>query len=146
MFLKNRLKIILFSVPFEIAARGPRAKEAFVKALRIGKVKVHRVRIMFIGQDRAGKTSLKKSILGLPFDRNEQSTVGIEVNPSLFEIDVDQVKNWQPTEEKGFSSQFAKEVAKIAASELQKDNGKPKVNLKAQEELKKRRSSQVGWV
>ena len=50
---------------------------------------------MLIGQDRAGKTSLKKSLMGLPFDPKEQSTEGIEVDPSTFEVDVDQVKNWQ---------------------------------------------------
>ena len=36
---------------------------------------------MLIGQDRAGKTSLKKSFLGLPFDPEEESTDGIEVDP-----------------------------------------------------------------
>ena len=49
---------------------------------------------MLIGQDRAGKTSLKKSLLGLPFDPKEQSTEGIEIDPSKCEIDVDRIKNW----------------------------------------------------
>ena len=51
---------------------------------------------MLIGQDRAGKTSLKKSLIGLPFNRNENSTEGIEVDPSIFQVRADQVKNWQP--------------------------------------------------
>ena len=51
---------------------------------------------MLIGQDRAGKTSLKKSLIGLPFNRNENSTEGIEVDPSIFQVHADQVKNWQP--------------------------------------------------
>ena len=51
---------------------------------------------MLIGQDRAGKTSLKKSLIGLPFNRNENSTEGIEVDPSIFQVHTDQVKNWQP--------------------------------------------------
>ena len=37
---------------------------------------VYRGRIILVGQDRAGKTSLKKSLLGLPFDFKEQSTDG----------------------------------------------------------------------
>ena len=37
---------------------------------------------MLIGQDRAGKTSLKKSLKGICFDPEEDSTVGIEVDPS----------------------------------------------------------------
>ena len=51
---------------------------------------------MLIGQDRAGKTSLKKSLIGLPFNRNENSTKGIEVDPSIFEVHVDEVTKWQP--------------------------------------------------
>ena len=55
---------------------------------------------MLIGQDRAGKTSLKKSLIGLPFNRKEKSTDGIEVDPSKFQLDVDEVKNWQPIDER----------------------------------------------
>ena len=55
---------------------------------------------MLIGQDRAGKTSLKKSLIGLPFNPKEKSTDGIEVDPSTFQLDVDEVKNWQPIDER----------------------------------------------
>ena len=51
---------------------------------------------MLIGQDRAGKTSLKKSLIGLPFNSKEKSTDGIEVDPSKFRLDFDEVRNWQP--------------------------------------------------
>lgn len=37
---------------------------------------------MLIGQGRAGKTSLKKSLKGDRFDANEESTSGIEMDPS----------------------------------------------------------------
>ena len=64
--------------------------------MKDGYVTVYRSRILLIGQDRAGKTSLKKSLIGLPFDSEEQSTEGIEVDPSKCEIDVDQAaRNWQ---------------------------------------------------
>ena len=55
---------------------------------------------MLIGQDRAGKTSLKKSLIGLPFNPKEKSTDGIEVDPSKFQLDVGEVRNWQPIDEK----------------------------------------------
>ena len=55
---------------------------------------------MLIGQDRAGKTSLKKSLIGLPFNSKEKSTDGIEVEPSKFQLDVDEVRNWQPIDER----------------------------------------------
>ena len=77
---------------------------------------------MLIGQDRAGKTSLKKSFLGLPFDPEEESTDGIEVDPSKFEVDIDQVKNWKRTDEKLGVPQFASDLAKMVAMELQEIN------------------------
>ena len=76
---------------------------------------------MLIGQDRAGKTSLKKSFLGLPFDPKEKSTDGIDVNPSKFEFQVDQVKNWKPTDEKLGVSQFLNQLARKVAAELQEE-------------------------
>ena len=109
-------------VPSEIIARGPEAKRAYRNALKNGKVKVYRGRIMFIGQDRAGKTSLKKHLLGLPFDPDEQSTDGVEVDPSTFEFDVDHATNWKITNEKLSVSHFANELAKIVAGKLQEQN------------------------
>ena len=69
----------------------------YEKALRNGFVNVYRGRIVLVGQDRAGKTSLKKTLLGLPFDYKEQSTDGVEIEPSKFEIEVEQIKNWTPS-------------------------------------------------
>ena len=108
-------------VPSEIKALGPRAKLAYENALKTGKVRVYRARIMLIGQDRAGKTSLKKSFLSLPFDPGEKSTDGIEVEPSKFEVDIDRVRNWKHTDEKWELSQFAADLAKMVAKELQEN-------------------------
>ena len=41
---------------------------------------------MLIGQDRSGKTSLKKSLQGIPFNPHEDSTVGIDTDPSYFKV------------------------------------------------------------
>ena len=68
---------------------------AYKKALKDGYVMVYRSRILLVGQDRAGKTSLKKSLLGLSFDFKERSTKGIEVgekNPALLECSKDVAK------------------------------------------------------
>ncbi|XP_044176227.1 uncharacterized protein LOC114959826 isoform X2 [Acropora millepora] len=106
-------------VPAEIRGRGPRAERAFQKAMQSGKVKVYRGRIMLLGQDRAGKTSLKKSLLGLPFDPNQESTIGVEVDPSKCEVDVDHVKNWMPSEpKKREMSEFEEELARFIARDL----------------------------
>ena len=114
-------KCVIFLVPGEIIARGPRAQIAYENALKTGKVNVYRARIMLIGQDRAGKTSLKKSFLDLPFDPDEDSTNGIAIDPSKFEVYIDQVKNWKRTDEKLGVSQYASNLAEMAARNIQKD-------------------------
>ena len=83
--------------------------------MKDGYVTVNRGRILLIGQDCAGKTSLKKSLLGLPFDSKEQSTEGIEVDPSKCKIDVDQAaSNWQSIgENKPGLLECSEDVAKI---------------------------------
>ena len=75
-----------FPVPPEILARGRLAVEAYNSALVDGKTSLRRVPIMLIGQDRAGKTSLKKSLKGICFDPKEDSTVGVDVDPSHFKV------------------------------------------------------------
>ena len=82
--------------PLEIEARGEKAQLAYQSALKDGAVNIYRGRVLLIGQDRAGKTSLKKSLIGLPFNSKEKSTDGIEVDPSKFRFDFDEVRNWQP--------------------------------------------------
>ena len=96
-----------------------RGQLAYEKALRDGSVNVYRGRILLIGQDRAGKTSLKKSLLGLPFDPKEQSTEGIEVQASTCEIEVEQVKNWHSTHEKKPGLQeYSRDISRIVAEKL----------------------------
>ena len=103
----------------EQKAEGQRAQLAYEKALRDGFVNVYRGRILLIGQDRAGKTSLKKSLLGLPFDPKEQSTEGIEVQASTCEIEVEQVKNWLSTHEnKTGLLECSKDISRIVAEKL----------------------------
>ena len=76
------------------------AQLAYESALEDGAVNVYRGRVLLIGQDRAGKTSLKKSLIGLPFNSKEKSTDGIEVDPSKFRLNFNEVRNWQPIDEK----------------------------------------------
>ena len=86
--------------PLEIEARGEKAQLAYQSALKDGAVNVYRGRVLLIGQDRAGKTSLKKSLIGRPFNSKEESTDGIEVDPSKFQLNFDEVRNWQPVDER----------------------------------------------
>ena len=107
--------------PREILAQGHSARLVYEEALRDGFVNVYRGRIVLVGQDRAGKTSLKKTLLGLPFNLKEQSTDGIEIVPTKFEIEVEQIKNWRPScaNKSSFSDclEYTMGVAKLLATE-----------------------------
>ena len=79
---------------------------------------MYRGRVLLIGQDRAGKTSLKKSLLGLPFDPREESTDGIAIDPSKFEIEVDHIKPWKPTQETTtVLSDVSRDISRLLAAE-----------------------------
>lgn len=45
-----------------------------------GKICDRRAVLMLVGQDRSGKTSLKNSLNGIGFDKEEQSTMGIDLD------------------------------------------------------------------
>ena len=78
--------IVPFTVPPEIRARGPLALKAYSSALAEGQACVKRVPLMIVGQDRSGKTSLKKSLKGICFNPDEDSTLGIEVDRYDFKV------------------------------------------------------------
>ena len=122
------LNIILINpdllVPQEIQTQGHRAEAAFREAMEKGSVEVYRGRIMLIGQDRAGKTSLKKFLLDIPFDPEEESTIGIKVDPTKFEVEIDQAKNWQCTDHKKVDlSEYRDDIAKITAERMKAVEG-----------------------
>ena len=80
---------------------------------------IYRGRILLIGQDRAGKTSLKKSLLGLPFDPEEQSTEGIEVQASTCETEIEQVKKRHSTHKNKLGLQeYSRYISRIVAEKL----------------------------
>ena len=92
---------------------------AYEKALRDGSVNVYRSRILLIGPDRAGKTSLKKSLLDLPFDPKVQNTDGIEVDASTCEIEFEQVKNWHSTpKNKSGLLEHSKDISRMVTEKL----------------------------
>ena len=82
-------------MPLEIRARGRLALGAFKKALSEGRTCIKRVPIMLIGQDRSGKTSLAKSLKGERFNPEEDSTAGIQADPSYFKVSTE---IWKPGE------------------------------------------------
>ena len=88
------------SVPPEIIARGSQATEAYNRALLEGRGYARRVPVMIIGQERTGKTSLKRSLKGELFNPNEGSTKGIETDPSYFKVSTDVWRTGKKSERK----------------------------------------------
>ena len=107
--------------PREINLRGPRALEAYNKALIEGKTRVNRIPIMFVGQERSGKTSLKKSLQGLRFNPGEDSTVGIDIDPSYFKVSTEiwkAGKKDQAANKEEMATSFEHRVARVVVENL----------------------------
>eukprot|EP00054_Salpingoeca_dolichothecata_P030140 m.242923 g.242923 ORF g.242923 m.242923 type:complete len:1107 (-) comp26599_c1_seq25:108-3428(-) len=63
------------------------------KTLSKGLFPVKRSKVVFLGRGRAGKTSLLRALQGKTFNKQETSTVYMEVNS----VDVQELKNWKAT-------------------------------------------------
>ena len=75
---------------------------------------------MLIGQDRTGKTSLKKSLKGENFNAKEPSTVGIDTDPNYFHISCEA---WRTGEKNNVTEPisevlFERPIAKYICGEL----------------------------
>ena len=126
----------MVAVPPEILARGLAAVEAYNKALLSGKTVLKRLPLMLIGQDQAGKTSLKKSLRGTFFDPEEDSTDGIDVDSSFFNVCTE---TWRTGEQdKGQNSvkeiSFDYQTARRIADSLKKERKSTKENTVTEKE------------
>ena len=65
-------------------ARRPELQAAYKRVLEEGRT-THdkRVKVVIIGQDRVGKTSLGKSLKGEPFNKEEPSTEGVVMHSPI---------------------------------------------------------------
>ena len=110
-------------VPFQagIAVKeANRIKSAASDALKYGEKRNNRISLLIIGQDRVGKTSLKKTLFGEETQQFQESTIGIdyeivEVNES------DKSKPWKRSADAQFiaSEKYANDViAREAAKKI----------------------------
>ena len=105
-------------------ARGPEALRAYEKALKDGKTHDRRVPVMIVGQDRSGKTSLKRSLKGEPFNPNEDSTIGIEIDPSLCQITTEVWRNRSPDENVAEEASYERHAAMVTLRTLEQQSRK----------------------
>ncbi|NP_001161599.1 neuralized PATS1 [Saccoglossus kowalevskii] len=116
--------------PAEILARGPESMRAFLQASKAGTKPIFRTRLMLVGQDRVGKTSLKKSLTGQRYDSAEESTDGIDTNDAC-EINVLKYEAWKLHKEdeadenkgvldgpQGLEEEYARAIANNIVQEL----------------------------
>ena len=115
-------------MPQEIRARGRLALRAYKKALSEGRTCIKRVPIMLIGQDRSGKTSLAKSLKGERFNPEEDSTVGIDVDPSHFKVSTEIWKPGEKDEQRNVERAWSYEhhAARLVVQHLSEKKSAPK--------------------
>ncbi|XP_022111632.1 probable serine/threonine-protein kinase roco8 [Acanthaster planci] len=105
---------LFIHVPEEI--RGQQERAAYRKALKEGNKEVHRTRLMIVGQERVGKTSLKRSLTHQSFNAEESSTEGISAS-SFCKIDIKHATSWQLHEEGDDSTSFRREYEESLKNE-----------------------------
>ena len=123
------------AIPSEIIFRGPLALKAYNKALMEGKACVRRVPVMLIGQDRSGKTSLKNSLRGNPFNPDEDSTVGIDVDPSHFKVSAEVWKAGEKDQATNAEAAISYEhhAARLVVEHLMEEKGIPEKRMEAKQ-------------
>ncbi|XP_022809479.1 uncharacterized protein LOC111346462, partial [Stylophora pistillata] len=101
--------------PPYVLARGPFAFEVFQRALQSGKAFDKRTKILLIGQDRVGKTSLGKHLRGEKFKEDEPSTDGVEMTPAIKNASL---QAWKNPASLDFTSAFDHKCAEVVTKEL----------------------------
>ena len=89
--------------------------EAYRRALETGETFDRRTKIVLIGQDRVGKTSLRRYLRGEAFDKDEASTNGIEMISPVKNAGKGAWRNPAPLEN---TSALEHKCAELVAKEL----------------------------
>ncbi|PFX13629.1 putative serine/threonine-protein kinase pats1, partial [Stylophora pistillata] len=108
-------------IPPVIRARGPLALATYLNALADGQACVKRVPLMIVGQDRSGKTSVKKSLKGICFNPEEDSTRGIDVDRYHFRVTTEIWTTGKKDEEANIGTEvisFKEKTARWVAEKL----------------------------
>ena len=100
-------------IPKEIARQGNDAIERYRRALRKGKKrKMPRCNLIVLGKERTGKTSLLRLVMGKKFDKDMESTRGID-NERVCVVDMKQICSLLWKEVKDHDEEFLKSIAEV---------------------------------
>ena len=106
-------------IPAYVRAVGEKALTAYNRALETGWTYDKRVKVLLVGQDRVGKTSLSKNLRGESFDESEPSTEGVTMIPPVMDAGTDAWTN--PVHLKGtniFDHKMAAKITEYLSSKL----------------------------
>ncbi len=78
---------MLIIPPVEVAQESPQAVRDYFEELGDDGRKLNEVKVIFLGEASAGKTSLVKRLLGEDFDSKESQTHGIRIRKAPFAMD-----------------------------------------------------------
>ncbi|XP_071941109.1 uncharacterized protein [Antedon mediterranea] len=134
----------LNDVPLEVLARGQEANDAFLDAIQEGSKPIYQTRLMLVGQERVGKTSLTKALTGQPFNVTEEVTDGIEASLSCT-ISVKHTTNWKPNQNKELNKarqEYISALAENIVTDILQDK-KEKQNERLREDDKKKQENKV---
>ncbi|RMX39963.1 hypothetical protein pdam_00025240, partial [Pocillopora damicornis] len=83
---------------------------------------------MLIGQDRSGKTSLAKSLKGERFNPEEDSTIGIDIDPSHFKVSTEIWKPGEKDEQRNVerACSYEHHAARLIVQNLSQEKSTPK--------------------
>eukprot|EP00511_Aplanochytrium_stocchinoi_P001156 CAMPEP_0204826224 /NCGR_PEP_ID=MMETSP1346-20131115/3952_1 /ASSEMBLY_ACC=CAM_ASM_000771 /TAXON_ID=215587 /ORGANISM="Aplanochytrium stocchinoi, Strain GSBS06" /LENGTH=1008 /DNA_ID=CAMNT_0051954139 /DNA_START=998 /DNA_END=4024 /DNA_ORIENTATION=+ len=97
-----------------------KAKTRFLDALTSERsAPLNRLRLMFVGQGKAGKSETVRSLLGKPFHRDWDSTVGADVSEGMTAN-----RQWVRPDPKGdFTSKFAARLMLMKGNEVSRKKG-----------------------
>ena len=115
---------ITLVIPPEITKKGKAAVEIYKRALRKGKQKIPRCNLLILGEERTGKTSLYRLLVGQGFNPDQDSTRGID-NTVVETVDVRHVASdtWEEKtmddQKRQSKSLFAVGVVKEVKKEVQ---------------------------
>ncbi len=94
-FFKNKIFLVkncpLITPPIDFVQNNPEAVVEYFKELGKNRNRLNEVKIIFLGEGAAGKTSLIKRLLGENFDINENQTHGIRIRKVPFEVDSEKI-------------------------------------------------------